>query len=104
TVIVVFSVAFLALIAIVLEPDFDLSPDTSSDQAAQIAYDAAVERIGFALVAADLVAIGVVGVGAWVVAARTLAPIRESHERQRRFVADASHEMRTPLTVIRTTT
>jgi two-component system, OmpR family, sensor histidine kinase CiaH len=103
-VIVVFSIAFLALIAIVLAPDFDLSPDTSSAQAAQIAYDAAVERVTFALVAADVVAIVVVGAGAWVVAARTLRPIREAHERQRRFVADASHEMRTPLTVIRTTT
>jgi signal transduction histidine kinase len=103
-VIIVFSLAFLVLMAIVLEPDFDLSPDTSSTQAAQIAYDAAVERIGIALVAADVVAVAVVGIGAWVIAARTLRPIRDAHERQRRFVADASHEMRTPLTVIRTAT
>jgi signal transduction histidine kinase len=103
-VILVFSVAFLALMAIVLEPDFDLSPDTSSQQAAQIAYNAAVERIGIALVAADIVAVAVVGIGAWVIAARTLRPIRDAHERQRRFVADASHEMRTPLTVIRAAT
>lgn len=101
---VTFSLAFLALIAVILEPDFDLAPDTSSDQAAQIAYDAAVERSGIALIVADAVAIGIVGLGAWLLAARTLRPIRDAHERQRRFVADASHEMRTPLTAIRATT
>ncbi|MEP7360544.1 MAG: HAMP domain-containing sensor histidine kinase [Chloroflexota bacterium] len=99
-----FTIAFLVLISIVLAPNFDLAPDTSSEQAAQIAYDAAVERIGLALVAADVFAVAFVGFGAWLLAARTLRPIREAHERQQRFVADASHEMRTPLTAIRATT
>ena len=100
----VFSAAFLVLIAIVLQPDFEIAPDTSSEQVAQRAYRAAVERMGVALGLADVIAITTVGIGAWLLAARTLRPIGEAHERQRRFVADASHEMRTPLTVICVTT
>jgi signal transduction histidine kinase len=39
--------------------------------------------------------------GLWL-AGRTLRPIRESLVRQKQFVSDASHELRTPVTVIRT--
>lgn len=35
-------------------------------------------------------------------AKRTLKPIQESHEAQRRFTADASHELRTPITAMTT--
>lgn len=99
-----FSLVFFVVIATLLRPDFDMAPELTNEEIAQLAYRTAVERIGVVLVVADIAFIGIVGVVAWILAARTLRPIREAHERQRRFVADASHEMRSPLTAIRTTT
>jgi signal transduction histidine kinase len=95
-----FSVVFYVGFVTILAPAFDLAPELTSEQAAAVAYQTTVERIGLALIGADLLVIGLVGLAAWVLAARTLRPIREAHARQRRFVADASHEMRTPLTTI----
>jgi signal transduction histidine kinase len=36
----------------------------------------------------------------WFLTGRTLAPIEKSYEQQKEFVSDASHEMRTPLSIL----
>lgn len=41
------------------------------------------------------------GVLSYILARRTLKPIEEIHEAQSRFTADASHELRTPIAVMR---
>ena len=102
-VLVLFSLVFLVALAVVLQPAFDIAPEVSNEEAARLAYGRTIERIALALVLADGVVLAFIGVAGYYLADRTLRPIREAHDRQRRFVADASHEMRGPITAIRST-
>ena len=102
-VLAVFSLAFFAILALVLQPAFDIAPEIPDSEAAEIAYRLTLERVAVALVAADLAVLLLVGGLAWVLAARTMRPIQAASERQRRFVSDASHELRNPLAAIRAT-
>ncbi len=102
-VLIVFSLVFLFALAVVLQPAFDIAPEVSNEEAARVAYSQTIERIAAALLVANAVAFAIIGVAGYYLADRTLRPIREAHDRQRRFVADASHEMRGPITAIQST-
>ena len=59
-------------------------------------------RLGAVFLGIALVSLGIVGALCYWVAGRALIPAQEAMERQERFVAAASHELRSPLTVLRT--
>ena len=55
-----------------------------------------------AFIAAALIAIVLVAGGGYVLVRQATAPIERTMERMRRFMADAAHELRTPVTLLRT--
>lgn len=65
------------------------------------ARDRQLEILMWVLVAAGAAGLVMAGAGGYLFAGRALRPIAVAYDRQRRFVGDASHELRSPLAVIR---
>src|SRR5690349_10918291 len=72
-------------------PVFDNSPmlRTGPD------YDRGTHRILLRLVGFNIIVLFTAGFASYWLARRTLEPIEEAHEQQKRFTADVSHELRT---------
>ena len=66
---------------------------------AELQYLSAQQTLYATLVTAS-VACAVLCLGAFILIRRMLAPVQEAFDKQRQFVSDASHELKTPLAVI----
>jgi signal transduction histidine kinase len=60
-----------------------------------------VNRLILILLPVGLVALALAGVGGLFMSRRAMRPVRESFEKQRTFVADASHELKSPLSLVK---
>jgi two-component system sensor histidine kinase CiaH len=65
-------------------------------------YEAASKNLAIQLIYVNLFILAIGGAGSYFLARRTLRPIEEAHEAQSQFVSDASHELKTPLAVMKT--
>jgi signal transduction histidine kinase len=61
-----------------------------------------LRRLLMAFLLVGLAAFGAIFLASWFFANRSIRPLKQAWEQQQRFIADASHELKTPLTIITT--
>lgn len=65
-------------------------------------FEKAKKTVAIRLISINGIILAASGIAAYILAGKTLEPLREAMDEQKRFAADASHELKTPLTALRT--
>lgn len=83
----------------IAEQYLSISPELPNEQ-----LDIATTNLLISLVYINITVLLIGGAGAYFLAKQTLKPIEDAHKVQSRFVANASHQLRTPLSIIKAET
>lgn len=102
---VILVISSVAVLAIFAPPETELPFQTETVEYIEIEHDdwsmyEIREHLAVVIVSVDFFILLIVSVLSYFFAQRTLLPIRIMHEKQRQFMSDVAHELRTPLSVM----
>ena len=104
-VVIVFSIMLYALFVNNIASNFEFEEESYSDAETSSQYiilNDAINRLKLVLIFTDIGIILIISGLAYFLAGKTLQPIKRSLDEQKRFVSDSAHELRTPLSIMKT--
>ncbi|MEA2666736.1 MAG: hypothetical protein QOI11_3680 [Candidatus Eremiobacteraeota bacterium] len=100
--VVVLAALSLAAFAFLARANHDLLEPLLGSPTGEAVYAAALRRIALGIAAFDVPLLALVALASYALARLSLRPLEAARAREARFVADAAHELRTPLAAIAT--
>ena len=104
-VIIVFSIMLYTLFVNNISSNFEFEEENYSDieeNSQDIILSNAINRLKLVLIFTDIGIILIISGLAYFLAGKTLQPIKKSLDEQKRFISDSAHELRTPLSIMKT--
>ncbi|MCL4385517.1 MAG: HAMP domain-containing histidine kinase [Cyanobacteria bacterium] len=97
-----FSIASYFIFSGIAQRNLEYEDDQNLATIEQSIINKSIDRLENILLISDSGVIVLAAALGYYLAGKTLKPIKESLERQKRFVADSAHELRTPLAIMKT--